>query len=63
MTEEQEKKDYFSFYVAGVALIFVAVIGAIKLSENDKFAPIKEHLQQESAQMNIRIVSTEDYEL
>jgi len=62
MTEEQPKKDYFSFYIAAITLVLVAVIGAIKLSENEKFAPIKDQLQKESSQMNIRIISTEDYE-
>ncbi len=63
MAEEQTEKDYFPFYVAGTAIVIIAVIGAIKLSENEKFAPIKEQLKKESSQMNIRVISKEDYQL
>lgn len=63
MIEEQTEKDYFPFYVAGTAIVIIAVIGAIKLSENEKFAPIKEQLKAESSQMNIRVISKEDYQL
>lgn len=63
MTEEHAKKDYFLFYVAGLVMVLIAVIGAIKMSENEKFAPIKEQLKEESSQMNIRILSKEDYQL
>jgi hypothetical protein len=57
MSEEQQK-DYSVFYIAGVALISVAVIVAVKVSENEKFAPIKQQLEEEAAQMNIRVIST-----
>jgi uncharacterized membrane protein len=57
MSEEQ-KKDYSVFYIAGIALISVAVIVAVKVSENEKFAPIKQQLEEEAAQMNIRVIST-----
>ncbi|NOQ34635.1 MAG: hypothetical protein GQ569_01910 [Methylococcaceae bacterium] len=63
MTEETAEKDYFAFYVAGLAMVIIAVIGAIKMSENEKFAPIKEQLKEESSQMNIRVISKEDYQL
>ena len=55
---EQPQKDYSILYVAVLTLVMVAVIVAVKLSENEKFAPIKQQLQEESAQMNIRVIST-----
>lgn len=57
MSEQKIEKDYFPFYIAGITLLIVAVIVAVKLSENEKFAPIKEQLQEETAQMNIRVLS------
>jgi hypothetical protein len=58
MSEQQPQKDHFLLYIAGLTLVVVGVIVAVKLSENEKFAPIKQQLQQESAQMNIRVIST-----
>ena len=58
MSKENVQKDYSLFYVAGITLVIVAVIFAVKLSENEKFAPIKEQLHEEAAQMNIRVIST-----
>jgi len=60
MSEEQAQKDHSMLYVAVLTLVMVAVIIAVKLFENEKFAPIKQQLQQESAQMNIRVISTTD---
>jgi carbonic anhydrase len=58
MSEQQPQKDHFLLYIAGLTLVVVGVIVAVKLSENEKFAPIKQQLQEESAQMNIRVIST-----
>ncbi len=55
---EEPKKDYSVFYIAGVALLSVAVIVAVKMTENEKFAPIKQQLEEEATQMNIRVIST-----
>lgn len=55
---EESKKDYSVFYIAGIALLSIAVIAAVKMSENEKFAPIKQQLEEEAAQMNIRVIST-----
>lgn len=60
MSEEQAQKDHSILYIAVLTIIMVAVIVAVKLSENNKFAPIKQQLQEESAQMNIRVISTTD---
>ncbi len=58
MSQEQPQKDYSLFYIAGTTLIAVAIIIAVKLTENEKFAPIKQQLQEEATQMNIRVIST-----
>ncbi len=63
MSDEKQEKDYFAYYVAGTAVVLIGVILAVKSSETEKFAPIKEQLKEESAMMNIRIISKEDYEL
>lgn len=56
--EKEQKKDYSVFYIAAAALLSVAVIVAVKMSENEKFAPIKQQLEEEATQMNIRVIST-----
>ena len=58
--EQQEEKDNFWFYVGGLAVVLIAVVLAIKKTENDKFAPIKELINEENATMNIRVLK--DYE-
>jgi hypothetical protein len=55
---EQAKKDNSVLYIALATLLSVAVIVAVKMSENEKFAPIKQQLEEEATQMNIRVVST-----
>jgi hypothetical protein len=55
---QEEKKDHSPLYIAIAALLSVAVIVAVKISENEKFAPIKQQLEEETAQMNIRVIST-----
>jgi Flp pilus assembly protein protease CpaA len=61
MTEETQEKDYFILYVALTAAVFIAVLLAVKSSENDKFAPIKAQLVEELKLMDIRITK-QDYE-
>jgi hypothetical protein len=55
--QDEEQKDYFWLYVAGAALAAIAVIVMVKLSENDKFDPIRAQLNEEAAQMNIRVLN------
>lgn len=57
---EEEKKDRFWIYVGLITVALVAVLVMVKLSENEKFAPIKEQLEEETAQMNIRVISTDE---
>jgi len=51
-----EEKDYFVLYLVIATLVLIAIIAAVKLNENEKFAPIKQQLAEESQQMNLRII-------
>ncbi len=55
MSEEQTK-DNFWVYVGIAAFLSIAVLLMVKKSENDKFAPIKEQLEEETRLMNIRVL-------
>ncbi len=55
---EERKKDYSVLYIAIATILSVAAIVVVKVSENEKFAPIKQQLEEEAAQMNIRVIST-----
>ena len=61
MVEETQEKDYFVLYVALLATIIVGTLLAVKSSEDDKFAPIKEQLVEERNLMDIRVIK-QDYE-
>ncbi len=52
----EQEKDYFWVYTAGFTVALVAIIAMVKLSENEKYEPIKQQLTEESAQMNIRVI-------
>ncbi len=55
-TNIEQKKDYFWIYVAGLTIALVLVVGMVKLSENEKYDPIKQQLDEESGKMNIRVI-------
>ena len=57
MSEQEQIKDRFWWYVGGTVFVIVTAILLIKQSENEKFAPIKQQVEQENAQMNIRVLS------
>lgn len=57
MSEEIKEKDNFVLKVALVAAVLIGVLLAVKSSENDKFAPIKDQLIEESRLMNIRVLN------
>jgi len=57
MTEATQEKDYLMVYIALVALVFISVLLVVKRSESDKFAPIKEQLNEEHRLMNIRVLN------
>ncbi len=54
--KHKQQKDYFWLYVAGFTTALVGAVVIAKLSENDKFEPIKQQLAEESRQMNIRVI-------
>ncbi|MGZ8136174.1 MAG: hypothetical protein ACXW1W_03225 [Methylococcaceae bacterium] len=57
MKEEAQKKDKFWLYVGFTMFVIITGIIMIKQSENEKFAPIKQQLQEENALMNIRVLN------
>jgi len=59
MSEENQKqeKDHFILYVALVTVALVGTLLLVKQSESDKFAPIKDQLNEENRLMNIRVIS------
>lgn len=56
MNEETQPKDRFWLYVGILVFVIVTGILLIKQSENDKYAPIKQQVEEENEQMNIRVL-------
>lgn len=54
---ENQKSDKFWLIVGAIALTLVTALILVKKSENDKFAPIKQQLNEENQQMNIRVLN------
>lgn len=57
MSEEAQTKDKFWLYVGGTVFALLVTIAMVKQSETEKFAPIKQQLEEEAAQMNIRVLN------
>jgi hypothetical protein len=57
MSEQEQIKDRFWLTVGSMVFVIVAAIFLIKQSENEKFAPIKQQVQEENALMNIRVLN------
>ncbi|MDD1613530.1 MAG: hypothetical protein LUP98_02625 [Methylococcaceae bacterium] len=57
MSEETQQKDRFWLYVGVTVIVILTGILLIKQSENEKFAPIKQQVEEENAQMNIRVLN------
>ncbi|MDD2723934.1 MAG: hypothetical protein PHH59_07930 [Methylovulum sp.] len=57
MSGQEQKKDKFWLYVGGTLFLIIAGIAMVKQSENEKFAPIKQQIEEENAQMNIRVLN------
>lgn len=53
---EVAEKDHFVLYMVLATVALVGAILAVKLSENEKFEPIKQQLNEENQQMNIRVI-------
>ncbi|WP_150047896.1 hypothetical protein [Methylomonas rhizoryzae] len=56
-TTQTLEKDHFVLYMVLAAIALVGTILAVKMSETEKFAPIKQQLNEEIQQMNIRIIN------
>jgi hypothetical protein len=56
MSESQEK-DLFWVYVAAATIALVTVIALVKISEDEKYAPIIEQQNEEIRRMNIRVLN------
>ena len=56
MSNVEQQKDRFWIYVGITVFVIVTGILLIKQSENEKFAPIKQQVQEENAQLNIRVL-------
>lgn len=56
MNTQQPEKDYFILYLSLATIALVGVLLAVKLNENEKFAPIKQQLEEEHQLMNIRVI-------
>jgi len=54
--ENEQKRDYYWLYIAGVTLALVAIIAMVKMSENEKYDPIRQQQNEETAKMNIRVL-------
>ncbi len=57
MNTEEQQKDKFWLYVGCTLFVILTGIFMVKQSENEKFAPIKQQLNEENAQMNIRVLN------
>lgn len=57
MSEVAQQKDKFWIYVGITVFVIVAGILLVKQSENEKFAPIKQQVAEELAQMNVRVLN------
>jgi bacteriorhodopsin len=55
--DTEAKKDYFWLYVAVATIALVLVIAMVKLSENEKYDPIRQQQAEEAAKMNIRVLN------
>ena len=56
MSDVEQQKDRFWIYVGITVFVIVTGILLIKQSENEKFAPIKQQVQEENAQLHIRVL-------
>ncbi len=57
MNKEIEENDRFWLYIGGVVLAILAMVAVVKESENEKFAPIKQQLDEDITKMHIRVLN------
>jgi hypothetical protein len=60
MTEVKQEKDNFVLYVVLATAVVVGAILAVKMSENEKFAPIKDQIAEENRLMKIRVIGNRE---
>lgn len=62
MSDQNQKpeKDNFVLYMVIATVALVGAILAVKLNENEKFEPIKQQLEEENRQMNIRVIGNRE---
>ncbi|MDT4331587.1 hypothetical protein ACQE3E_13390 [Methylomonas sp. MED-D] len=60
MSEVHQEKDHFVLYVVVTVVVVVGAILAVKLNENEKFAPIKDQINEEHRLMNIRVIANRE---
>lgn len=52
----EESRDYFWIYVGIATIALVGAVVVAKVSENEKYDPIRQQLDQEAAQMHIKVL-------
>jgi len=57
MSDQIQEKDNFILYVALLAAVLIGGLLALKLNENEKFAPIQNQLDEEIRLLNIRVLN------
>ena len=57
MIKEEPVKDKFWLYVGSVTVALITTLVLVKFNEDAKFAPIKQQIEEEHAQMNIRVLN------
>ncbi|MGR9116915.1 MAG: hypothetical protein ACU85E_14220 [Gammaproteobacteria bacterium] len=57
MIQEEPKKDRFWLYVGLTTFALVTTLVLVKMNEDAKFAPIKQQVEEEISQMNIRVLN------
>lgn len=57
--EIEQEKDNFWLYIGMLAVVLISVVLMVKKSETEKFAPIKDLINEENSSMNIRVL--QDY--
>jgi len=55
--EQEQEKDRFVLYMVLATVALVGAILMVKISENEKYAPIKDQLNEENRMMNIRVIA------
>lgn len=57
---DQQEKDHFVLYTVLATIFLVGTIVLVKLNENEKFAPIKQQIDEENRLMNIRVIANRE---